>query len=334
MMIDWTNRPAKAEYIRPIIWKSKPSFNSVLTLPSGPCEDLKYALHSGTITSSTSVTAVEWDLDTFLMMAKTLKGMFTNVQLIKGDLASTKPVTSFDLANLDYQGNVRKVDVLWIRNTLVPLLQPSANVFITAYPAIRGNEFCQDFINYMYVKHTCFMQSLAGWNFSQLTESAQRLAASLLVLSGLFMFEGFTFKFDCTQYSDNASMLLLSFTDVVPGCWSYDDDTLPEYYASLRKDIIDFIERAPVEKIEEIPISTGPVKTDSWRLSYRTISEELANVQTPKDIELVERKMKRAAAQGAIEGKDPVMVLAGFRAAATRIKMLKPLDFSSNYMIH
>lgn len=51
-----------------------------------------------------------------------------------------------------------------------------------------------------------------------------------------------------------------------------------------------------------------------------SIAEQLANADTPGKKAAVSRKMNQIAAKAKAEGKNPVMVIAGFKAAATKIR--------------
>jgi hypothetical protein len=305
--INWANRTSKASIVRPLIWKSKRHFDRVLTLPSAQCEDVKYAIEQNTIDSHSSVIAVEREADTFLAMSKVLSELSVAVEPYFGDLV-TVPLNSgsLDLANLDYQGNMRRVDVQWFTKFLLPALKPHANVFITGSPAFRGNPFYPSLLEAMQTSTGEFFDTMKRREFRNLSTEAYRNAACMMyLLIRLHLLDGYDATYKLEPYNDGSPMLVWGCTNIVRSGHRLEDRNLN----AVRTVIQDVLNAEPIEKV----ISTHEMT------HYNTISRQLAFATTSAQRSAVWRKMNHEAAIAAAYGKNPTMVIAGFKAAATRI---------------
>lgn len=66
-------------------------------------------------------------------------------------------------------------------------------------------------------------------------------------------------------------------------------------------------------------MSTATRTKTTTKTPTKTIAQQLAEATTPSQKSAVTRKINIRLAQAESEGKNPTMVLAGYRAAATRI---------------
>lgn len=131
------------------------------------------------------------------------------------------------------------------------------------------------------------------------------------IFLALWLLDGYDFEFDSKSYRDDASMAVFVCKNIRPR------PTMNHPDFELLRTVIENVITHCVDE-DFVPNERMKKKKDTEK--FRTIAEELAHATTPDRLKRVSIKMNRYAAERAIGGKDPVMVIAGFKAAATRIR--------------
>lgn len=254
---------------------------SILMLPGIEAKCVAEAKDNGTITNTTRSIFVERDPEAYPLMQEAVRGLGLNGWFVPSSLHNLELPWKLDYAFLDFCGIVNNATAMWIMDELRPKLAPNAELAFTFSYPLRSNDFMK-----MLAAET-MTDPIAASHLRYLSirhdilydKWTERLLFYIYLIEGMLCGYEFDLSLPPITYNDNViQMLLFCLTNIRP--------TEPS------NDV-----RRMSDKIMHIVVPYRPRKRIQKPLTV--------SVADTVDSPLIKRK-------------NPVMVLAGYKAWDTR----------------
>jgi hypothetical protein len=146
------SRPIK-ERTRQTLMQDMTPKKSVLLMPGNLARDLEVAIQHKVLNRRSRIVCVEKDNAEISSLSRRIQRIvpkgFRKPELHHQDVFKIKLDHPVDFAWIDLCGNLRKKDIPWLQNELVPNLMPDAELAFTFSIRTRGNNFIQGVTDYL-----------------------------------------------------------------------------------------------------------------------------------------------------------------------------------------
>lgn len=206
----WGERINKAES-RFEIFNDVHNVDSALLLPGSDCEDVKHLIHTGKLTKSCHIHAIEREPEYAKDIDNYLKSCGYAYTLHKGELHDYALNSNIDVAFIDLLGNLDGNVTYWLKNVLA-IRMKGRHFILNVLSECRANNFIPRIIQMLKAKHNDLFIQYKNMllkhkpKFEEELKNCADIAVAYYFLIN-YIFPGKQIDLEVNDYNDSTTML-------------------------------------------------------------------------------------------------------------------------------